>query len=68
MKEFGEPPVRYLNRLRITQAQLMLLNSRDSISMIARNVGFSDSNYFTKIFRKFTNTSPREYRRNNIRQ
>ena len=68
MRELGEPPVRYLNRLRTAQAQLMLLNSRDSISTIARNVGFTDSNYVAKVFRKFTHTSPRDYRRNSVRK
>lgn len=63
MKEFGEAPMSYINRLRVTQAQLMLLNTRESIAAIARNVGIPDSNYFAKCFRKYTFMTPRQYRR-----
>jgi YesN/AraC family two-component response regulator len=40
----------------------MLLNSNDSISHIARQVGYDDPAQFTKYFKKNLGCSPREFR------
>ena len=58
----GCSPVQYLIRLRISKATELLLYSELSIGDIAAQCGFSDSNYFCKLFRAQTGMSPRQFR------
>ena len=53
----------YLVHYRIRQACDLLLNSGLSVTQIADQCGFSDSNYFGDAFKKATGLSPREYRK-----
>jgi AraC family L-rhamnose operon transcriptional activator RhaR/AraC family L-rhamnose operon regulatory protein RhaS len=62
-KGLGFSPIDYLIRLRITKACELLRHSDDKIISIAMHVGFSDSNYFWRQFRKVMGQSPREFRR-----
>jgi AraC family L-rhamnose operon transcriptional activator RhaR/AraC family L-rhamnose operon regulatory protein RhaS len=59
-------PIAYLIQLRINRAINLLRSSNESITEIAFKVGFSDSNYFTRQFRKITGNSPRAYRRQTV--
>jgi AraC family L-rhamnose operon transcriptional activator RhaR/AraC family L-rhamnose operon regulatory protein RhaS len=59
----GTPPISYLIRLRIDEASRLLRNTDRSVTDIAFAVGFSDSNYFSRQFRKTYGHSPREYRK-----
>jgi AraC-like DNA-binding protein len=52
-----------LNRFRILKAKELLRNSSDPITAIAAQVGFDDSAYFSRIFRKLTGQSPQSYRK-----
>jgi signal transduction histidine kinase/ABC-type sugar transport system substrate-binding protein/AraC-like DNA-binding protein len=52
-----------LNRFRILKARELLRNSTDTITAIATQVGFDDSTYFSRVFRKHTGQSPQSYRR-----
>jgi AraC-like DNA-binding protein len=52
-----------LNRFRIRKARELLLSSADTITAIAGQVGFNDSAYFSRVFRKHTGQSPQSYRR-----
>ncbi|MDR3192183.1 MAG: helix-turn-helix domain-containing protein [Treponema sp.] len=58
----GCPPFRYINRLRLSAAADELVQTDKSITEIALDLGFNDSNYFTRSFRKYLGLSPREYR------
>ncbi len=58
----GQSPIEYLNSLRIARATELLLTTRDTITSIAFAVGFKDSNYFARAFRKAQGCSPREFR------
>jgi AraC family L-rhamnose operon transcriptional activator RhaR/AraC family L-rhamnose operon regulatory protein RhaS len=58
----GVPPIAYLIQLRINRAAAMLRSSTTSVTEIAFHVGFGDSNYFTRQFKKQTGLSPRRYR------
>jgi len=58
----GVPPIAYLIQLRVNRATALLRSSSESITDIAFQVGFSDSNYFTRQFSKQTGMSPRRYR------
>lgn len=64
-KETGQTPLQYLTKLRIEHALSLLLNTSDSIEQIAMNCGFQNGNYFAKVFRKYMQCTPEEYRRRN---
>jgi len=51
-----------LNRFRVLKAQELLHNSPDTITVVAAQVGFDDSAYFSRIFRKHTGQSPQSFR------
>ena len=53
----------FLQEYRIERS-LENLNTKESISSIAEKTGFSDSNYYSKVFSKIKGCSPREYRKN----
>jgi YesN/AraC family two-component response regulator len=61
-REMGISPWEYLNRYRVLQAKELLHRSLDSVSEIAGRVGFSDSAYFSRVFRQITGVSPSAYR------
>ena len=48
---------------RVEAAKVLLLKENSSIAEIAERVGFSDYNYFTKIFKKIVGCTPSEYRK-----
>ena len=50
-------------RRRIDAAKALLLQSNLSIAAVAEKVGISDYNYFSRIFRAVTGTTPRNFRK-----
>lgn len=56
----------YINQLRIEDAKTLLTNSKLNVTEISIVVGFNDSNYFSKIFKKITGVSPAHYRKEHI--
>lgn len=52
----------YVHRVRINNAMNLLYYSEQSITDIAFQVGYKDSNYFSAKFRRFTNKTPSEFR------
>ena len=61
-KELGVTPIAYLNRFRVNQAKRLLVETGKSITEIALDVGFSDSSYFSRVFRREVGISPEAYR------
>ena len=61
----GLTPTEYINRLRINQAKELLSNTDMSVCEIAEAVGFADQNYFGRVFKKQTGTSPKKYIKEN---
>ena len=55
-------PMSYVNFYRIEQATLLLELTEYSVTDIAQKCGFWESSYFTKVFKKFKNTTPKQYR------
>jgi len=51
-----------LNRIRVDHASELLRRTDLGVMQIALDVGFSDQSYFTKVFRKQTQMTPKEYR------
>lgn len=56
-------PIKYLIQVRIQEACRLLRTTERSVTDIAFDVGFSDSNYFSRQFRAHLDLSPREYRK-----
>jgi signal transduction histidine kinase/AraC-like DNA-binding protein/ABC-type sugar transport system substrate-binding protein len=63
-KEMGISPWECLNRHRIQKSKELLSHSPDSITVIANQVGFEDSAYFSRVFHQYTGQSPRDFRTN----
>ncbi|EDY84434.1 transcriptional regulator, AraC family protein [Verrucomicrobiia bacterium DG1235] len=59
----GETPINYLLQLRIQKSMTLLTSTKLSISEIAFEVGFNDSNYYTRQFKASQGISPLAYRR-----
>lgn len=53
----------YLKHIRLEQARMLLKGHDMKVKDIAHACGFADSNYFCRLFRKNTERSPSEYRR-----
>ena len=63
LQDVGYTPNEYLNRRRIYLARLELLRSTKAITEVAFEVGFSSSQYFATVFKKFVGVTPAEYRK-----
>lgn len=61
-KEAGISFKDYLNTIRIEESKRLLTNSNFSIIDIAIAVGFEDQSYFSKVFKKYTGITPKQYR------
>lgn len=61
LRETGQTPAEYCNRKRIERAQEMLAHGGLTISHIALALGFSSSQYFATVFKKYRGVTPREY-------
>lgn len=59
-KSFNE----YLNYIRVTEAEKLLIASSMNITHIAYEVGFASSSYFIKIFSRYKSVSPAQFRKN----
>ncbi len=64
-QEMGETFIEYLTNVRVNKAKDMLINTNKKLSDIAYSVGYSESHYFSAIFKKYCKITPREYRRKN---
>ncbi len=52
----------YLNMVRIEESKRLLSNTDYSLIDIAVATGFEDQSYFTKVFKKYTGLTPKQYR------
>jgi AraC-like DNA-binding protein len=64
----GDSPKNYLMRLRIHRATQLLDTTSDSISEVARSVGYDDPLYFSRAFRRLHEVSPSGYRETWVRR
>lgn len=60
-QEFGISIFEMLTMLRIERAREMLQKESLSIKEVSNRTGFSNSNYFAKVFRRITGQSPSEF-------
>lgn len=52
----------YLTEYRVAEAKKMLAEPTVNVKEIGKAVGYADSNYFAKVFKRITGQSPTEYR------
>jgi AraC-like DNA-binding protein len=60
-RALGVTPIAYLIHVRIRRAIDIMRNEGANVTEAAFRVGFSDSNYFSRQFRKVMGTSPRRF-------
>jgi transcriptional regulator GlxA family with amidase domain len=58
----GFPPVRYLQRLRLRRARLLLEGTLLSVKEVMALVGYNDASHFSRDFRRQHGASPTEFR------
>jgi len=61
--QLGQPPWEYILRQKIKLAESLLLKTQKPIIQIANDLGFSSSQYFATVFKRFTYHQPNELRK-----
>jgi len=61
-REVGISLSEYIQRKRVEEAKVLLASSEFSLSDICARLNFYDQSYFSKIFKKYTNLTPKQYR------
>lgn len=54
----------YLTRIRVNEAAKLLKDTTLPLEKVSAMVGFPDYFYFSKVFKKYNNLSPKDYRKN----
>ena len=62
-RELNTTPSKYLGILRLRYAKQLLLNDRVKLVDVALSVGYEDQSYFSKVFRKHTGMTPKQYQK-----
>ncbi len=60
----GIPPAEFTVREKIRESQTLLKDPARTVTSIAMELGFSSSQHFSVLFRKYTGLSPVQYRQN----
>ena len=61
-REYGVSPINYMISRRIEESKYLLAETDLSMSQIAQLLGFSSLSYFSQVFHRTQNISPKEYR------
>ena len=61
-KSYGENFLEYIVKLRIQKACFLLETTKLKNVEISKQVGFEDDHYFTQVFKKRCNLTPKQYR------
>ena len=61
-EQFGRSCKEYLEYIRISKAEELVLYSDYDISYIAQETGFADSSHFIRIYKKFKEETPKQAR------
>ncbi len=64
-KETGLTITAFIQQERVEKSKYLMVQGEKSIIQIAQSVGYNDSNYFTRIFKKTTTMTPTEYMKSN---
>lgn len=58
----GYPLNEFLHRLKVAEAKNILLNTELTVKEVGEALGYKDSFYFSRVFKRITGMSPRTYR------
>lgn len=64
--ETGKTPIEFLNDIRVKKSMELMKKQHFSVERVAEEVGIKDPKYFSRVFKKISGISPREFRRNLI--
>ena len=56
-----------MTNLRIENAKILLLQSELSMKEICAEIGYTDPNYFSRIFKKCVGVTPTEFKERSVR-
>ena len=62
-KETGSTMSSFLLQTRLDAAMTLLRTTLEPVSAIAKQVGYPDTQYFSRVFKQFAGCTPLEYRR-----
>lgn len=62
-KKLGKTIIEYINEIRIEHSIILLNTTKASIQQIAEQCGFTNSNYYSRIFKKYKGITPLSYRK-----
>lgn len=62
-EEVGQSYIEFVTELRLDRSKELLANTNDSINTIAAQVGYIDTKYFMKLFKKNLGLTPASYRK-----
>ncbi|MRH41568.1 helix-turn-helix domain-containing protein [Aquibacillus halophilus] len=57
-----DTPIKYLTKIRMNHALELLQNKELTIEEVARTLGYTNANYFSKVFKNVLDVNPSEYR------
>ncbi len=60
---FGTSPIKYINEIRIREAEKLLIGTKMRVEDIAYRCGFNDVKYFSRVFSKYRGCPPSEFRK-----
>ena len=55
-------PTRFIRHVRLAKAKSLLLETEETVAVVAYETGFTDPNYFTRVFTKEIGVSPSRFR------
>jgi len=61
-KLFGDTPIEYIHRLRITASLRLLETTNTTISVIAQEIGYFDQSHFIRHFKRLRGCTPKQHR------
>ena len=60
--ETGIPPIDYVMRKKVDRAKVLLRNGNHSVTNVAMSLGFSTTQYFATVFKRYTGRTPSSLR------
>ena len=59
----GKSPTRWIDEALVLEAKVLLSQTASPVATIADQLGFNDSSYFSRLFRRYEGISPLDFRR-----
>ncbi|MFI8493144.1 response regulator [Peribacillus butanolivorans] len=65
-QETGNTITQYITFRRLEEAKKCLIYSRENVMEVSEKCGFSDPNYFTRVFKKYEGVTPTQYQQQSL--